>query len=176
MQFALTPDHREFFNKNSYIELEGLLLADQIALLRKNADETLSSRLRLPAAKLNELQAVDLFKAGYDLWRDNETIKKTTQKKALAALASDLFQTLPIRLAFDEYIYTSKSAAAPFSQAFSLQETSCLSPLAGALILPLEDLEQPLSFFPLPIKSGNGLFISPSLPIPWPQLYSSPEL
>lgn len=176
MQFALTPDLREFFNKNSYIELQGLLSADQVALLRKNADETLSARLRLPVSKLAELSTVDLFKTGYDLWRNNEEIKKIVHKKSLATLAAELFQTLPIRLAFDEYIYTSGKSTAPFSESFPLQETSCLSPLAGALVIPLEDLSQPLPFFPLPLNTGNGLFISPSLPIPWKQLYSTPGL
>ncbi len=176
MQFALTPDLREFFNKNSYIELQGILSVDQVALLRKNADETLAARLRLPVSGLGDLSTIDLFKAGYDLWRNNEEIKKIVHKKSLATLASDLFQTLPIRLAFDEYIHTSGKSTSPFSEPFPLQETSCLSPLVGALIIPLEDLSEKLPFFPLPMNTGNGLFISPTLPIPWAQLYATPGL
>ncbi len=123
-----------------------------------------------------ERPSSELYQAGYDLWRDNDTIKKTAQKNTFAMLASELFQVLPLRYAFDQYIYTTKGSPSPLSESFSLQDTSCLSPLAGALILPLEDLIQPLSFFPLPVKAGSGLYISPSLPIPWPQLFSVPGL
>ncbi len=174
MRLAITPDHKEYFKKNQYIEFEGLLSPAQVAALKKNAEETLSSRLKLPTAKLKEKPAAELFQAGYDLWRNNETIKKTVQKKDFALLASELFEILPIRLAFDEYIHTTQGS--PFQEAWSLQETSCLSPLAGALILPLEDLMKPISSFPIPINSGHGLFISPTLPIPWPELFANAEL
>ncbi|MBS0603813.1 MAG: hypothetical protein JSS60_02115 [Verrucomicrobia bacterium] len=176
MRFALTADHREFFNKKSYIEFEQMLSSDQIAALRTNADEALAKRLRLPVAKLADKSSAELFQAGYDLWRDNDAIKKVVHKNAFATLASELFQITPIRSGFDQYIITSKGTAAPFAQAFSLQDSCCLSPLAGALILPLDDLMAPLSFFPMPLNAGNGLFISPSLPIPWPELFSTPGL
>jgi hypothetical protein len=176
MRFALTSDHREFFNKNNYIELEGIIPSDQIASLKKSVDETLATRLRLPVAKVADRPPLNLFQAGYDLWRDSEAIKKIVQKNAFASLASELFQILPIRCAFDQYIFTAKGSPAPFSQPFTLQDASCLSPLAGALILPLEDLIEPLSFFPLPLNIGSGLYISPSLSLPWPQLFSTPGL
>ena len=43
----------------------------------------------------------------------------------------------------------------PFTEPLTLQEISCLSPLAGALLLPLEDLEEPCAAFPIPLKAGN---------------------
>jgi hypothetical protein len=176
MRFALTADHREFFVKNNYIELEGLLSADQIATLKKNTDEALAARLRIQPRKLMELPASELFQAGYDLWRDNDEIKKTVHKNTLATLASELFQAVPLRCAFDQSIYTTQRTSSVFPEPYALEQTSCLSPLAGALILPLEDLMEPLSFFPVPVNRGNGLFISPSLPIPWPKLCETPGL
>jgi hypothetical protein len=71
MRFALTADHREFFSKNNYIELEGIIPSDQIASLKKSVDETLAIRLRLPAVKVADRPPLDLFQAGYDLWRDS---------------------------------------------------------------------------------------------------------
>lgn len=174
MRLAITPDHKEFFNKNNYIELEGMLTADQVAALKKNAEETLASRLKLPKAKLKDKPAAELFQAGYDLWRDNEPLKKIAQKKDFAILASELFKELFLRLAFDEYICTTQGS--PFPETLTLQESCCLSPLAGALILPLDDLIKPLPSLHIPLNAGNGLFISPSLPIPWPELFATPGL
>jgi hypothetical protein len=176
MRFALTADQRDFFNRNSFIEFEEMLSSDQAIALKTNADQVLAARLHIPKENLARQQSSALFQAGYDLWRDNEIVKKTEQKNAFAALASELLQILPLRFAFDQYILTARGSNSPFSQSFTLQETSCLFPLAGALILLLEDVLQPFADFPLPLKSGNGLFISPSLPIPWPKLYSTPNL
>jgi hypothetical protein len=176
MRFALTADHCAFFNKNAFIELEGVLSLDQLADLKKNAEEALAARLRVPTAQINKRSTSELFLAGYDLWRDNEGIKKITQKNTFARLALELFQTSSLRYGFDQLIYTAQGAPSVFSEPYTLQEISCLHPLAGALILPLEDLAHPLPFFPLPIDRGNGLFISPSLPIPWPELFATPKL
>ena len=176
MRFALTADHKEFFNKKGYIEFQEMLSAPQVAALTLNADETLAKRLRLPVSRLKEQSSAALFQAGYDLWRDNEAIKATVHKNNFALLASQLFQTPAIRCGFDQYIVTAKGTAAPFSQPFALQETSCISPLAGALLLPLNDLTEPLPFFPMPLKAGSGLFLSPLTPIPWAELFATPAL
>ncbi len=176
MRLAISPDHKEFFLKNNYIEFEELLSAGQLADLRKSADETLASRIKISASKPGYSPSKAAFHAGYDLWRDNASVKKAVQKKEFALLASELFQTLPLRCAFDQYFSTAQISTSPFPEATTLQESSCLTPLAGALILLLDDLLKPLSSFPLPINAGNGLFISPSLPIPWPEIFSLPDL
>ncbi len=176
MRFAVTADHRVFFSKNNYIEFENLLSAAQVADLKKHAEQTLANRLRLPLHKLEIRPSAELFQAGYDLWRDSDTIKKSTHKQGLASLASELFQIVPIRFGFDQYFFTTRDSPSPFAQASTLQELSCLSPLCGALILVLEDLAAPIKNFPLPLNAGNGLFISPSLPIPWPELFGTAGL
>jgi hypothetical protein len=173
MRFAVTADHRDFFSKKNYIEFENLLSAAQAADLKNHAEQTLANRLRLPLHKLADRPSTELFKAGYDLWRDSDPIKKATHKHGLASLASELFQIVPIRLGFDQYLLSSPGSPSPLSQASTLQELSCLSPLSGALILVLEDLVVPVKNFPLPLNAGNGLFISPSLPIPWPELFGT---
>ena len=175
MRLALTADHKEFFLKNNYIEFEGLLTPEQVTILKKNAEEALASRLKLNTSRLKDQPTKELFQAGYDLWRDNAAIKKTVHKKEFALLASELFQTIPIRCAFDQYICTTQGSASPFSEVLTLQESSCLTPLAGALVLPLDDLIKPISSFHMPLNAGNGLFISPSLQIPWPELFATPN-
>ncbi len=174
MRFAITADHREFFKKNNYIEFENILPADQVSSLKKNAEETISKRLKFSPSKLKAKTAPDIYYAGYDLWRENEEIKKITHKNAFATVASELFQTLPLRYGFDQYFSMFNCAAAsPYDVPSTLQEISCLSPLAGGLILPLEDLPSPPTFFPMPLKSGSALFISSSFSLPWPHLFAT---
>jgi hypothetical protein len=176
MRFSLTADHREFFNKNQFIELEEVLPLDQVALLKKNAEETVAKRLGVTVGKLSHRPAPDIYQAGYDLWRNSEAIKKITHKHSLAAVDSELFQTVPLRYAYDQYFAMTHCTSSPYALPVSLQEISCLQPLAGALILPLHDLASPPSFFPLPLKMGSGLFISPNLSLPWPELFFAPGL
>lgn len=176
MRFALNADHRDFFQKNNYIELEELLTPIQANLLRKHIERTLAARLQISIEKLTNTPAAELFQVGYDLWRDDETIRKSVHKRAYASLAAELLHAHALRLAFDAYIQTSKQSSCPFLETLPLQEISCLFPLVGGLILPLKDLEEPCNSFPLPLKAGNGLFISATLPIPWPQLFQTPGL
>jgi hypothetical protein len=176
MRFTITADHREFFHKNLFIELEEILPSDQVIALKENAEKTIAGRLHIPKAKLSFQPSKAIFQAGYDLWRDNEAIKKITHKQALASLASELFQVTPIRYGFDQYFLMTQDATSPISMPCSLAQISCLSPLAGALILTLENLATPISDFPFPQKAGHGLYISPSLPLPWPHLFSQKGL
>ncbi len=174
MRFAITADHKEFFTKNHYIEFEGILPIDQVSSLKKNVEETVAKRLRTPPEKLKGKSAPELYFAGYDLWRDNEEIKKISHKQAFASLGSELMQAVPLRFCFDQYFATYHcNVASPYDIPYSLQEISCIHPLAGGLVLPLQDLPSPPTFFPMPLKAGNGLFISPTFSLPWPHLFST---
>jgi hypothetical protein len=173
MRFAITADHRDFFSKNHYIEFEGVIVPDQAASLKKNVEETIAKRLRIPLAKLKEKTAPGIYQAGYDLWRDNEEIKKISHKHAYVTLASELMQIAPLRYGFDQYFATIQCDGSPYDVPSSLQDISCIGPLAGALLLPLQDLASPPVFFPMPLKVGHGLFISPTFSLPWPQLFST---
>jgi hypothetical protein len=173
MRFAITADHREFFLKNHFIEFEEVIASDQVVSLKKNAEETISKRLRIPSTKLRDKTAPEIYQAGYDLWRDNEEIKKVSHKHTFAALASELLQTFPLRYGFDQYFSMTQCRGSPYDVPSSLQDISCINPLAGALLLPLQDLPSPPIFFPMPLKTGNALFLSPTFSLPWPQLFST---
>lgn len=174
MRFALTADHRTFFQKHHFIAFEDLLSTEQTAVLKNHTDKAIAARLRIPVSKIADRSSSELFLTGYDLWREDDTVKKIAHKHELARLGSELFQIVPLRCAFDQYIATVKGSTPPFTQPLSLQDTSCLSPLAGALILTLEDLAQPLPSFPLPIRAGHGLYVSAHFPLPWPEVYAIP--
>ncbi len=174
MPFAITAQHRDFFFKNHYIEFEELLPLGQAAALKKNIEATIAKRLRIPPEKLNERSAPEVYFAGYDLWRDSADIKKITHKQAFASLAAELLQTMPLRYGFDQYFATYQcNVSSPYDVPSSLQEISCIKPLAGALLLPLQDLPSPPTFFPMPLKAGSGLFIAPTFALPWPYLFST---
>jgi hypothetical protein len=91
-------------------------------------------------------------------------------------VASELLQLLPLRYVFDQYILTTENKEAPFTEPYSIQEYCSLAPLGAVLILLLSDLTEPFDDFPLPLKAGSGLFISPTLPIPWKEIYARPDV
>lgn len=175
MRFALTADHREFFLKNHFIELEEILSLEKTASLKQMLEESLAKRLHTSPPKLIQKSPSELYQAGYDLSRESPLLKKTTHKNTFALLASELFQLPFLRYGFDQYIIGIPSSLSPLSTA-PLQEISCLSPLAGALLLSLHDLSTPLSSFPFPQKAGHALFFSSTLPIPWPELFTTPDV
>jgi hypothetical protein len=176
MRFAITSDHREFFSKNHFIEFEGLIPLAQINSLKTQAEETVALRLRIPTQKLKERPAPEIYQAGYDLWRDSESLKKITHKHSIAQLVSELTQIIPLRFAFDQYFSMTKCTVSPYDVPSTLQDISCLSPLVGGVILPLHDLASPPTYFPMPLKAGDALFISSEFSLPWPQLFSTSGL
>jgi hypothetical protein len=178
MRFALTPEQRDFFRKNQFIEFEGLLSKPQAASIDKQAEEILARRLKIPSSKWDTTPTLSLYKAGFDLWREAEAIKKATQKLSIVHIASELFDTSPLRLAFDQ-LFIVASSSPPFGKSLSLTEISSVKPLAGGVLFLLEDLEESVHKslpFPIPKTAGNALFFAPGLPLPWPALFSVPRL
>jgi hypothetical protein len=176
MRFAFTPDQREFFRKHRYIEFQGLLSSSQAELLDKKAEDLLARRLNLPPAKWDTAPPHSLYKAGYDLWREDEAIKKITQKLSIAHIAAELFDTTPLRIAFDQLCMINNIQSPPFSTALSVEHVSSVKPLAGVALFLLKDLVQESPSFPLPTKAGNALFFAPDIALPWKELYSIPGL
>jgi len=173
MPFAVTPEHRTFFEKNHYIGFEGLITPALAAQLKQDAEQALCKKLGIPSHRITEETSLQLFQAGYHLYLTQESIKRVTHKTSFAAIVAELTLQTSIRFGFDQYVLITHGLTPPFPDAPSLQQTSCLSPLAAALILPLQDLKEPLDCFPMmPQKAGDALFISPTLPIPWSKLFA----
>jgi hypothetical protein len=156
MHFALTPNQRHFFEKNQFIEFEGLLL-EHASCVKEEAETLLAKRL----SALQTKAPAAYFQAGYDLWRESSLIRKATQKLSIAKIAADLFDAPVLRIAYDQF-YTSHL---PFSQPLSLKEISSVKPLAGAIFFTLE--ETPDMPSPFPQKLGNALFVSPEFLLPF---------
>lgn len=173
MPFAVTTEHRTFFEKNHYIGFEELIPPAQAARIKQDAEQAVCKKLGIPSHRITEETSLQLFQAGYHLHLTQESIKRITHKTSVATIVAELTLQPSIRFGFDQYILITHGLTPPFPDAPSLQQTSCLSPLAAALILPLQDLEAPLDCFPMmPQKLGDALFISPTLPIPWSKLFA----
>ncbi len=174
MPFTVHSDHRDFFEKNNFIELEELFSLEQVDALNRLLDQALSNRTRARKETRTQTQTQTLFVDGYDLWREDAQIKKIAHKHNIAEVVAEIFRTTPLRIAFD--LFVAAGHTSPFPKELPLTESSCLQPLVGALLVQLGDATGEVSGFPLPSKKGNVLLISPQLPIPWPTLFATPGL
>jgi len=163
MRLVLTDDQKEFFRRNHFIEIEGLLPLEKIAQIEKLSDLTLAKRTGSRSS----------FLQGYDLWRDNQELKEILHKRSLIKIIAELFNTFPLRIAFDQYIKT--TFPSPIETTWALEELSCIKPLAGSMLIPLSFSKPLKSHFPFPQK-GNVLFLAPDYPIPWPSLFGLEDL
>jgi hypothetical protein len=169
MRHAVTLEHRDFFSKNRYIEFDGMLSEEQVILLQKEIDQTLSQKL-----PIKQPSCIETFQAGYDLWRENATIKKWAFKNTFAEVAAALLQTHLFRIAFDQYLCPD-GASTPLSGTASLSLISSAKPLSCAFLICLSGGTIPstidTSQSPLPLKEGNVVFFSPQLPIAWDLMF-----
>ena len=156
MRLFLTDDQKEFFQKNRFIEIERLLPLETLSQIEKLSDLTLAKR------------SENSFLQGYDLWRDSKELKEILHKRSLIKIIAELFNTFPLRIAFDQYIKA--TSPSPIQTTWALEELSCIKPLAGSMLIPLAFSKPLKSHFPFPQK-GNILFLAPDYPIPWPLLF-----
>lgn len=176
MHFSTNGSHLDFFKKNHHIAFEEILSPAAVDTLNTLLDSALAKRLHTTVEKTAKISAVDLFQAGFDLWREDEKLKKATQKHNLTAIASELFQIDILRIAFDQLILTPQAGKAPFAEPMTLQDGCCINPLAGALVVQLKDNAPQIAEFPLPSEKGTALFLSPQFLIDWPTLFGTEGL
>ena len=168
MRSAIGPEHRHFFTKNHYIEFEDVI--DDADLVKEHVDQVLGHRIK---KIIDTRTPKELFIAGRDLFRDDPIIKKTTLSRHLGQIASLLFDTAPIRVAYDQALRTTTLTGAPFQHPLSLAQASCFQPLlCGAIIRLSSDLHPPQF---LPQKPGNVVFFKPDFVLPWASFFQSPS-
>lgn len=172
MRFALTLEHRYFFQENQFIAFEDVFTLTQLEQLKAEITKTLSNKLNIPQNQLKRCPSSELFKGGYNLSWDSEIVRRFTHKASLASLIFALLDTPCIRFAFDQYFCGSSSSLPLFEEAFPLERVCCIAPLLGALIIPLVDLCQVPHSLPIPTRRGSCLFVSPTLSLPWKDLFS----
>jgi hypothetical protein len=161
MRFKIVGDHRNFFSKEKSIEFEDVFGLDQIATLSHQVDEALAQKSR----KLIETETPDqLFKVGRDLWRDSPEIRQFVCNRRFAEIAAQLFDQKFLQLGFTQVFRSTCQTGLTILPSSTLQQISCIQPLAGAAIIRLEE-GAPISL--LPKKRENVVFVAPDQPISW---------
>lgn len=186
MKKTIASEHREFFNKNGFIEFADLLKPDQCNRLYQDIRQALMNRLKLSThASLERQLPATLYKNGRDLWRELPGLKKTIFDLSLVEVAWELCQEKPIRIAFDQLLpknsihmpldkdepyHQFMAVNKPLAEFSSIQGTLCALIICinestnGKEALPQREPES-LGSLILPEKAGNGIYISAELPI-----------
>lgn len=175
MKYASANEHRDFFQKNRFIEFDDLLSMDQI------------SNLKTLIGKNNDLKNKSpekLFQLGRDLWRANSDIKKIVLQRKFAEVASELFMVKPLRIGYDQFIFSinphyqyeieNSSYSNLMKSKSDLQQISALDGVVGGLMLRLDAHEAPVSA-PFPSKAGSGIYFDAAFPIDFSQLLNNQE-
>jgi hypothetical protein len=169
MRFKITGEHRKVFEQQRYIAFDDLLPKSLVEEAAAGIDALLSSRLRrlITAASPQEL-----FKVGHDLWRQDPTIRRLVQNRALAQVAGELMKKTGLVLAFDQSLRTTSQVGFPGAQPHSLEHSSCIQPLAGAALVRLTGNSHH-SF--LPAETTSVMFLAPDFLLPWEMFFQEPH-
>lgn len=170
MRFKITGEQRKVFEKQKYIEFENLFSLEQIEEISKQIDTLLSKRLH----KLIENESPqELYKIGRDLWRDSSDIKNFVTHSTLAQIAGQLFHQDLMALAYDQILQTTIQTGLPSLTPSTLQQKSCIQPLAGGVLIRLQGDSKASHL--LPQNPLNAVFIAPDLLIPWEMFFQEPS-
>ncbi len=168
MRFKINNDQLTVFKKQKFIELEDFFSLHQLGDVFSHIQQLLSKRLR----HLTETSSpIELFRAGHDLWRDDPLLHRFVCNRGIADLVSELTQQQKISLAFDQILQTSSQIGLPEATPLSLQQKSCIQPLAAGVLIRLSG-SSPYSLFPQ--KQENIVIFSPDLVIPWETFFQQP--
>lgn len=188
MKFAIAKEHRDFFRKQGWIEFEDFLSADQLVQANQAIDQVLAERLQLHVEQLNQLSSESSYLQGRDVWRSNPFLRKLVTQPRFAEIASELIETKPLRLGYDQVLpapYSFKFSqpkqqvyAHFIEQTTSLEAVSCLQGVLCGLILALKQPEEPregsavegINIFST--QSASAIFFQPTVPINWSALFS----
>lgn len=181
MKFAVASEHRDFFNKNGYIEFAELVTDEQLKRLNEDVKQVLVNRLKLPShASLDKQPSGSLFSKGRDLWRDLPSIKKVVCNPLFAEIAWELCQQRPLRIGYDQFFPSHRTEGLALTKhdtqqpqlsgTLSLAESCSIQGVISGFILCLKGDAQAetLGFFPT--TPGHALFFSVDHPIDFAKL------
>lgn len=188
MKLAIVKEHRDFFQKQGFIEFENFLTQSQLKEWNQAIDQALASRLEVTVDSVKRSSAEKLFLQSRDLWRTHEPLKKLVCQPRYAKIASELVEAAPIRLGYDQFFPVSYEALnlakedvyTRYLQPIeNLESRSCLRGVLCGLMLALgpaedevsqsENLEAGIDVFPHP--PGHAIFFQPQAEVNWNQFY-----
>lgn len=173
MKFALSKEHRYFFQEKGFIEFDSFITPEQL----RSLNAALESQSKGETAE-------QLFLQGRDLWRHDETIKKWATLLRFAEILSELMGKHPVRLGYDQLL------PSPPSQFFegtykeylqnstTLESMSCIRGVLGGVLIALSSLEGPEkpaeASDPFPNKAGSVTFLGATSKVDWTLLSKHP--
>jgi hypothetical protein len=180
MKYAITSDQRRYFEQQGSVELEELLTSKQLHSLREGIATALQVRLERPTADTQYLNPQQLVRAGHDLWRADERVKKITASHSLAHIAAELTSERILRVGYDQLLLSQRvstesgplhSKYTPiqlYTETTTLEASSSINGLIAGLIICLEGSfspEEALNNSVFPCEPGSGSYISPTTEI-----------
>jgi hypothetical protein len=188
MKFATAKEHRDFFQKQGWIEFEGLLSDSQLISVNQAIDQVLAERLNVSSDQVHLTSPEKLYLQGHDLWRSHSILHKFVAQARFAEIIGELIEKKPLRLGCDQFFpffYPgpfSKEQGSVYShflnQTTSLEAVSCMQGVICGLLLALNEKEEfssseergmeGIDIFPR--KAGNVIFFQPTIPINWSHL------
>ncbi len=112
MKFIVDNPHREFFEENGWIEFEEVLTPEACSAILSQVEQVLSRRGAPPRVTLPD-DAVSLFKACRDMWRDDLELKRAIGHRKLSEVISELAEVKPLRLAYDQLLLPESQQCVP---------------------------------------------------------------
>jgi len=191
MKFAIAKEHRDFFQKNNWIEFENFLTSAQVAQLNQAINQVLVKRLNIDLEHLRLASPDSCYLQGRDLWRANPKIQELTCYPRFAEIASELVEKKPLRLGYDQ-LFPSRSEDLKIplkssevykqflQQTTSLESVSCIQGLKCGLMISLgkptdQEIQKSEKIDIFPTKAGNAIFFQPQLLVDWHTLYQHPD-
>ena len=185
MKFSTAKEHRDFFQKNGWIEFEGLLSNEQLRAANQSIDQVLAERLNISPERIKFVSSEKIYLHGRDVWRQHPLLQKFVAQMRFAEIATELIEKKPLRLGYDQILPAYQEP--PFSQknvqvyshfiehTLSLQTVSCLQGVACGLMIMLgeekgsvvekEKSVEGIDVFPS--QPGNVIFFQPHISIDW---------
>ena len=103
MKFIVDNSHREFVQENGWIEFEEVMGAQVCKAILASAEQVFRRRGAPSKASLPE-DALNMFKAGRDIWREDLDLKRLICHRTLSEIVSELVEAKPLRLAYDQIL------------------------------------------------------------------------
>jgi hypothetical protein len=190
MKFATSKEHRDFFQKNGWIEFEDFISNEQLALVNQAIDQVLAERLKTSSDRLHSFSAEQFYLHGHDLWRSHPVLQKLATQKRLAEIAAELIEKRTLRLGYDQLFPCASKLQANvqnvymkfLGQTANLQAVSSIQEVSCGLLISLDQGEEeggeeissdePDIF---PRKPGHVIFFQPGLDIRWEKIFQHPE-
>lgn len=168
MKYSITKEHRDYFQKNQFVEFAEFLTARQCEQLNQAIDQVLAQRLSLSGREVKKQLAEKLFFAGHDLWRADPGIRKIVLQPSFAKIACQLTEQKELRIGYDQLLNSTSPSDTPYPQllqgSHSLEQISSIQPILCGLLICLESNLQESSLLSfVPVVPGHAIFIGPKV-------------